>query len=230
MVGPDNSSALTSATAAPSDARGRRSIIRLAWWTKLALAIWCAELLVRIFLILGARRDLLLFLDAKILISQVSFQNGRTTIALGPISNMVLLAVVVLFFCWVYRAAANSRALGAHTTISPGWAVGWYFIPIANLWKPYEAMREIWKTSSSPLAWQSQPTPALLSWWWSFHLMSLLVSISFNPGGVGALAWADGFDLAKSGIRAIAALLCYLLVSRVTEKQVAAYRSGVSPF
>ena len=52
---------------------------------------------------------------------------------------IALLQLVVLIGCafvvlkWIYRANANVRALGAKDMkFTPGWAVGWYFVPI--LW------------------------------------------------------------------------------------------------
>ncbi|HSG66518.1 MAG TPA: DUF4328 domain-containing protein, partial [Gammaproteobacteria bacterium] len=49
----------------------------------------------------------------------------------------------ILMLMWIHRANYNARQLGAAgLRFTPGWAVGWYFIPILNLWKPYQAMKE----------------------------------------------------------------------------------------
>ena len=64
---------------------------------------------------------------------------------------------------------------------TPGWSIGWYFMPIANLWKPYQAMKEIWKASSNPKSWNSQPASALLPWWWFFWIVSnMFANASFQ--------------------------------------------------
>jgi Domain of unknown function (DUF4328) len=88
--------------------------------------------------------------------------------------RLVNLVVVVVLFCiWIYRASYNARQLGAtDMRFSPGWAVGWYFIPIANLWKPYQAMCEIWQASANPAHWQQQPRGPILPLWWTFFLLS----------------------------------------------------------
>ena len=58
------------------------------------------------------------------------------------------LATVVVFCMWVYRANKNSHGFGARgMKFSPGWAVGWYFIPFLCLWKPFQSMREMWQVS-----------------------------------------------------------------------------------
>lgn len=82
---------------------------------------------------------------------------------------VIFIASVTLIGRWIYIANSNARQLGAQgMEFTPGWSVGWYFIPIANIWKPFLAMREIWKASHRPAAWQSAPGSPLLGWWWGF--------------------------------------------------------------
>jgi hypothetical protein len=86
---------------------------------------------------------------------------------LGITYLALFIVTVVAVSIWTYRANANARALGAgDMTFTPGWAVGWYFVPIASLWKPYQAMVEIWRASRNPADWQNETgTPALPRWW-----------------------------------------------------------------
>ena len=45
---------------------------------------------------------------------------------------------------WFYRAYSNLPALGtAQPRFSPGWAVGYWFVPVLNLVRPCEAMLEL---------------------------------------------------------------------------------------
>ena len=86
---------------------------------------------------------------------------------------MEIVATIIVFAMWIYRANYNARQLGATgMEFTPGWSVGWFFIPIANLWKPYQAMREIWKASAAPANWSEQPRGEILPWWWGFFLFS----------------------------------------------------------
>ena len=87
----------------------------------------------------------------------------------GIAQVLVLLISGFLILRWIYIANFNARQLGAAGMVfSPGWSVGWYFIPFANLWKPYQAMKEIWLASSNPQSWKNQPVAPLLRWWWFF--------------------------------------------------------------
>jgi hypothetical protein len=48
----------------------------------------------------------------------------------------------VVFMVWQFRAARAARNLGIPAEHSPGLGVGSYFIPIVNLWFPYQALRD----------------------------------------------------------------------------------------
>lgn len=94
---------------------------------------------------------------------------------LAAVGLLTYIPTVVLFCCWFFRANANARALGAQgMSITPGWSVGWWFIPIANLFKPYEAAHEIYRASDpdrGPEDWRLTPKPALINWWWALWLI-----------------------------------------------------------
>jgi hypothetical protein len=78
-----------------------------------------------------------------------------------------------LILKWIYRANYNAHQLGAkRMEFTPGWAIGWFFIPVACLWKPYEAMKEIWQASQSPHEWRKVETGVLLPIWWTLWLMN----------------------------------------------------------
>ena len=88
----------------------------------------------------------------------------------------------ILILRWIHRANWNARALGARNMdFTPGWSIGWYFVPFMNLWKPYMAMKEIWRASARPGGWQGQIVPNLLGLWWFFWIVSsVLGNASFR--------------------------------------------------
>jgi hypothetical protein len=98
-------------------------------------------------------------------------------------SAIVMVACIVVVAFWIHRVSANAHVLSNDMTISPGWAVGWYFVPIANLFKPYQGMKEAWMASHFRDNWHGEPTPALLVWWWALWLITnILANISFRIG------------------------------------------------
>lgn len=101
---------------------------------------------------------------------------------IGIIQFGTFVVTGILFLKWIYRANYNARRLGASgMKFTPGWSIGWYFVPIVSLWKPYQAMKEIWKASKNPIDWQNQHGNAILPWWWFFWIVSNFVGcVSFR--------------------------------------------------
>jgi len=115
------------------------------------------------------------------------FQNQNST--LQSASAIVALFTLPLVFgatlmnwLWILYAARNTRALGAkNMRISPGWAVGWNLIPIANLVMPYFAMREIAKASVNAQDWRAQSAGQLIAIWWPINIATgILVQVIFS--------------------------------------------------
>ncbi len=92
------------------------------------------------------------------------------------------IATIIIFGMWIYRAAANVVAAGVSGfDYTPGWAVGWYFIPFANLFKPFAAMRQIWNASFGGSGQYLDDGNTLLTAWWAMWLISNIASnISFR--------------------------------------------------
>jgi hypothetical protein len=89
----------------------------------------------------------------------------------------------IAFLMWKHRAHRNLPALGAtDLEFSPRGAVGWYFCPFLNLFKPYQAMREICNASNPSYlsidgsAWRSRNAPAVVRIWWAFFLIMNFVT------------------------------------------------------
>jgi hypothetical protein len=103
---------------------------------------------------------------------------------IGAIDVAVLYASLILFLRWIYCANSNARKLGASgMAFTPGWSVGWFFVPFANFVKPYQVMREIWQTSSNPGAWKGEPVPFKIAAWWGIWCVVFAASSfgSDNP-------------------------------------------------
>lgn len=89
------------------------------------------------------------------------------------------LIVLIPFLVWVYAAKAGTIRLGAEgQRITPVWAVIWYFIPIANFYKPVQNMEETWQASANPSGWREQAL-GILSQRWTFLFLAAIASRLF---------------------------------------------------
>jgi hypothetical protein len=152
----------------------------------------------------------------------------KLTVA-GNLSVQVVAGVLSLV--WIYRVSRNAQRLARYgLPISSGWAVGWYFVPIGALWKPFEAIEQTWRASTSPAAWRSVPTPALLRWWWALWLaggaagglLGVLGKI-----GVKDRAFASAALIVISAIVVGQCVLFNRVVRRLTDLQTSAIDVGV---
>ena len=102
-------------------------------------------------------------------LTAVALRSGAITVLVTVLS----LVVTVLFCLFMPRANRNARAFGSLMTISPGWAAGWFFVPLANLWMPYQAMKEIWQGSDPDPNVRPAlvEAPGLIKWWWMTYLL-----------------------------------------------------------
>ena len=58
---------------------------------------------------------------------------------------------------------------------SPRWCVAWWFIPIMNLFRPYQVMAQIWRATNlhtPTISWNLSTVPPLLMIWWIIWILS----------------------------------------------------------
>lgn len=141
-------------------------------------------------------------IDLMALPSQ-AYVNAYDVILYGSLVAFYVSALAVAF--WIYRAHKNLIDAGCDgLEFTAGWSIGWFFVPIANFYMPYKAMREAWHASLG----QSGDTspPPLLTIWWSSYLAGniadwlVVASPSFEPISRIAMicsAWALGRIIAR---------------------------------
>ena len=132
---------------------------------------------------------------------------------------------------WIHQASKNLVALGVHyQRFSPGWAVGWWFVPVMSLFRPYQVMKEIWRGSYPDIgigdqaAWRNVPVSSLLGWWWAallLHGWVLNVGIKLFIRGetVSQVITADWIFVVGDVIEIMASILVFALVWQITSNQ-----------
>tara|TARA_R110000868_G_scaffold411789_1_gene711107 strand:- start:84052 stop:84732 length:681 start_codon:yes stop_codon:yes gene_type:complete len=124
--------------------------------------------------------------------------------------------VGIQFLMWVYRMSRNAHCVKTgKPTSSPGWAVGCYFIPILNMWKPYLIMKEIYE------AFRQRPSYSkVLPLWWTAWVLSSAVGgftsyYMSRAETVGELLvasrWAIALDVSLVFLDVAAALMVYVV-------------------
>mgnify|MGYP003704706309 CR=1 FL=1 len=80
---------------------------------------------------------------AVALFAAASAEAGPSLDTVQTVDVMINLAYVAVFAVgsvlglkWIYRVNMNAHVMAPDLTITPPWAIGWYFVPIATLFKP----------------------------------------------------------------------------------------------
>jgi hypothetical protein len=145
--------------------------------------------------------------------------------AVGLTDALLTLVTIIFFSMWIYRGAANIVAAGTvGFDYTPGWAVGWFFIPIANLFKPYAAMRQIWNASHGGQGDQLEQPEGLLAIWWGTWLLSNIASnisfrLTFNPASPEELQTGLQIGIFAALVSLALYPAAYRLVDRITTAQ-----------
>lgn len=67
----------------------------------------------------------------------------------GQLQSVTFLACAIVFVLWFHRMRRNAGLLGPDRFRNgPGWAIGSWFIPVANLWFPYRVAIDMWGAST----------------------------------------------------------------------------------
>jgi hypothetical protein len=102
--------------------------------------------------------------------------------AAADVELVLFIVALVLFLRWVHLSYRNLIELGTRDLrFTPGWAVGYWFVPVLNIWRPAEVLGDLWRATDPRAddgAWRSLRSSPLIGWWWAIGLV------------VGPVAWA----------------------------------------
>jgi hypothetical protein len=155
----------------------------------------------------------------------------------GLLQMVTIIGSYITFLMWFHRAHRNLPSLGNRgLKYSPGWAVGAWFVPILNLFRPYQIMAEIWRGSDpNNVRLDSQyqqyaRVSSLVGLWWALWIIMNFASqaslrFSMHADSIESLLAGSWVDCVASVISLPAALLAIMVVRRVDTYQEARYRA-----
>ena len=152
--------------------------------------------------------------------------NDLRQAVVGWTQVVITLIAAVLILKWIYRANYNARELGANNmTFSPIMAVAWYFVPIMVLWKPYQAMVQIWKASHEPVNWRSAKGHPILGIWWALFLTTNIIgNASYTMGqkahDIGSALDASLVAMASDFSTLPLTIAVLVLIKRINQAQL----------
>jgi hypothetical protein len=160
---------------------------------------------------------------------------------IGVLQVGVYLGTIVAFLMWFHRSHRNLSALGNDDLkYTPGWAIGGFFVPVLNLVRPVQVMREIWYGSAPSgyhrdtalddhAARNALPTPFLVGLWWALFLITgFLGQVVFRmtldeEATLAELKTTSQLQAVADLIDVPTALVLFVLVGRIASWQSERY-------
>ena len=154
-------------------------LTNLVNWNLYAILAICFFSIVSNFMQINLLNDY--FLDSLYSYDEFILLSDKNDIRVGIISllySVLLFLSIILIGRWLYVSAKNNHLYEVkNLKFKPGWAIGWYFIPFANLIMPYRSMKETYKASFKRDDWESISVPYDIPIWW---ITWLITNILFN--------------------------------------------------
>lgn len=102
-----------------------------------------------------------------------------TTQTLAGAYLIAFVASAIAYLAWLSRCVDNVPKLsGVTPNLTPRWAIIWWFIPIANLWKPYTVIRDINRVLATEQ--RSGGDGLVLAWWITWNVGNVVGSLLFG--------------------------------------------------
>lgn len=144
-------------------------------------------------------------------------------VAFTVIRLMAFILSAVMFCVWVFRASKNVRALGTRRMrFSAGLCVVWFFVPIMSLFKPYQAVREIYVCSNPEVPENARyegESLQLLGWWWAAWIAALVLANVSDPETENMSMWGSVPGNAAGILAAILAIAVVVKIHRRQERK-----------
>ena len=178
-----------------------------------------------LLVLLGDLGQLMITSTGTITVEAAETNDARQGV-IGLLYTVVYIATTIVFGRWIYLANVNCRGFGAASMqFTPGWAVGSYFVPILNLFRPYQAMKEIWQASSNPRHWHTEKAPGILPTWWTLWLVSnlfgqIIFRTSMAADTAEELHRVTVISMMGSLVDIALVLVAIALVSKITAMQL----------
>ncbi|QMV01164.1 DUF4328 domain-containing protein [Devosia sp. D6-9] len=147
----------------------------------------------------------------------------------SAVHGAIGIIVGILFLMWVYRVARNAHALAVKPMrFTPGSAVWWYFVPVFNIFRPYQAFFEVWSVSADPDApYRNRRSDALALWWFLWLVSNALLTVAIiiivvsRKDDIGSLLLGNIFRLGGDILAIPLSLAVMRIVVRLNKLQAA---------
>jgi hypothetical protein len=138
--------------------------------------------------------------------------------AMGLLQLGSVILCAIAFLAWLSRSVDNVPGLRGGTPVAtPAWSIGWWFVPFANLVKPYQVVADLYRRMAPA---ERIGSGIVLAWWLLWILNNIVTQIA------GRLWGGDTIDSLRTGLSlwvasdlgdVVTAALAILIVVRIQD-------------
>jgi hypothetical protein len=141
---------------------------------------------------------------------------------MGLVQLGAFVAGAIAFIRWLHGAYQDVDAVAPEERRwGHGWAIGAWFVPILNLWRPKQIVNDVWRAGGHDVN-NTEPGALLVAWWTAFIVSGWAANIALRGlfddetaqdlrDSSIALAVSDGIDI-------FGAILAILVVRAATDR------------
>jgi hypothetical protein len=154
--------------------------------------------------------------------------NGRLN-EIHTLQLLLFIACAAAILLWVHRSCHNARVGSRSLRCTPAGSIGWYFVPVANFWMPYRAMREIWRATAEQAGNPADRAGLLLGVWWTLWILRSLAALQMQYGNqigvetLDVLYALNTWNLWLDSLTLLLSLMFIVMVMRLTRLQRRAF-------
>lgn len=200
------------------------------WWSGVSIALQVALLLSLVAAAFTLYVDLQVLGfadDVRVRPDTVVVADGARIdrlIALSTVEAATSLLVGVLFIVWLYTAHHSARMDRTVLEHGSGWAIGGWFVPVLNLWRPFQMVTDVRRGATGS---SSVDIPRRQGWWWGTWVVSCALAVVDNvlyqlaaaePAGgyIELLARAASWERFSCMLTMLAAVLGIFVVREIS--------------
>lgn len=162
----------------------------------------------------------------KVITQEAASANDLRVVIITLVYTAMYILSGVLFILWFRRAYYNQEIKIGRMESTNGWAAGAWFVPILNLFKPYQLMQEIYINAENYLVNHQLDTKnksryQLIGIWWFFWVALSITSIIADQILKASVESIDNMMLTT--LKAMIVQFAYLLLVFVAIKVIRNY-------
>jgi len=203
----------------PNEQRSQNALI-LIW---IALAVNCISLVSSYF-----QYDLLqTAANGGEISTEYATSNDNREQAIGIIQLIVFVVSAITFIQWFRRAYFNLHLRVNHLSETEGWAAGCWFVPIVNLYRPYQIMKELFQETHlflkrNDVLTNEHFSTASLGLWWTFWIIDRFVGrfvfkYSMKADTIDELTTSTIAQLISNGIGIVLAIITLNVITEYSK-------------